>query len=115
MALLDNAKDILPLSSIAELLNAKVRTLKIYEEKDLLPKKQKGSSKKLYSIDDIQHITFVHYLVSIKKINANGIRYILDILKDNMDENSRKEFFDIINKKMSGLSSKDVQEVTSLE
>ncbi len=114
MALIDNAKDILPLSTIAELLNAKVRTLKMYEDKALLPQKQKGNNKKLYSIDDIEHITFVHYLASVKKINANGIKYILDILKDNMDLNTRKDFFDLINKKMSELSSKDVQEVTSL-
>ena len=40
MALLDNNKDVLPLSSIAELLTAKVRTLKMYEEKGLFPKKK---------------------------------------------------------------------------
>ena len=33
MALLNNDKDILPLSSISELLNAKIRTLKMYEDK----------------------------------------------------------------------------------
>ncbi len=41
MALLNNDKDVLPLSSIAELLSAKVRTLKMYEEKGLLPSKKK--------------------------------------------------------------------------
>jgi len=33
VALIDNDKDILPLSSIAEVLTAKIRTLKMYEEK----------------------------------------------------------------------------------
>ena len=33
MALLNNDKDVLPLSSISELLNAKIRTLKMYEDK----------------------------------------------------------------------------------
>ena len=76
MALLDNYKDVLPLSSIAELLSAKVRTLKMYEEKGLLP--QKSEAKKLYSINDVRFIAFAHYLASVKKINASGIKYILD-------------------------------------
>ena len=50
MALLDNNKDVLPLSSIAELLTTKVRTLKMYEDKKLFPIKKE--IKKLYSIND---------------------------------------------------------------
>jgi len=46
LALLDNTKDVIPLSSIAELLTSKVRTLKMYEEKGLLPLKKE--TKKLY-------------------------------------------------------------------
>ena len=41
MALLDNNKDVLPLASIAEILNAKIRTLRMYEDKGLLPKKKR--------------------------------------------------------------------------
>lgn len=108
MGLLDNDKDILPLSGIAELLGAKVRTLKMYEDKSLLPKKE--GSKKLYSINDIKQITFVHYLASIKKINANGIKYILEILQNNMDEKHRMEFLDIVDKKMENLAQKDFSE-----
>lgn len=110
MALLDNDKNILPISSIAELLNAKVRTLKMYEDKGLFP--QNGVSiKKLYSINDIKLIAFVHYLASIKKINANGIRYILDMIHNNMDENNRSKFLDIVEAKMENLSNIDVQDI----
>ena len=66
MALLNNQKNILPLSSISELLNTKTRTLKIYEEKLLLPLEKDKTIKKLYSIDDIKIIAFVHYLATIK-------------------------------------------------
>ena len=41
-------------------------------------KKNAESSKKLYSISDVKMIAFVHYLASVKKINANGIKYILE-------------------------------------
>lgn len=112
MALLDNNKDVLPLSSIAELLTAKVRTLKMYEEKGLLPTKKE--SKKLYSINDVKIISFVHYLASVKKINANGIKYINEMLENNMDEKNRSEFLDIVEQKLEKLSGSEVTDVTSI-
>lgn len=109
MALLDNDKDILPLSSIAELLTAKARTLKMYEDKGLLPKKE--GTKKLYSINDVKLIAYTHYLASVKKINANGIKYILEILEKNMDEEHRNEFLEIVENKMEQLSGLDIKDV----
>ena len=112
MALLDNEKCVLPLSSIAELLSAKVRTLKMYEDKGLLPNKEE-KVKRLYSISDVKVIAFVHYLASIKKINANGIKYILEMIDNNMDEKNRNEFLDIVEGKLENISGKDVQELES--
>ena len=113
MALLDNDKSILPISSIAELLNAKVRTLKMYEDKGLFPKSQ-NSTKKLYSINDIKIISFVYYLASVKKVNANGIRYILDMLENNMDEKNRVKFLDKVENTMEALSGVDVKDVEEI-
>lgn len=79
MPKIDPTIPIIPLSSIATILNAKVRNLKAYEEKGLLPKKE--SENKLYSIDDIQVIQFVHYLASVKRLNASGIRYVLNLME----------------------------------
>ena len=114
MALLNNDKDILPLSSIAELLGAKVRTLKMYEEKSLLPVKKVEGSKKLYSINDVKLIAFVHYLASVKKINANGIKYILEMLHQSMDEANRNAFLNQVEVKLESLSSKDVSEIKTI-
>jgi DNA-binding transcriptional MerR regulator len=112
MALLNNDKDVLPLSSISELLNAKIRTLKMYEDKKLLPLKN-AQIKKLYSINDIKFIAFVHYLANIKKINANGIIYILDMIQNNMDEKNRNEFLDMIENKLENISGNDIQDLES--
>ncbi len=109
MALLDNKKCILPVSSIAELLSAKVRTLKIYEDKGLLP--IKTEAKKLYSIDDVRLITFTHYLASVKKVNANGIKYILDMVNNNMDETNKEDFLIKVEEKMEKLSGIDIKDV----
>lgn len=111
LALLDNDKDILPLSSIAELLSAKVRTLKMYEEKSLFPEKKVEGSKKLYSINDVKLIAFVHYLASVRKINANGIKYILEMLHNNMDEINRNEFLNKVETKLESLSGKDISDI----
>ena len=112
MALLDNTKDVLPLSSIAELLTAKVRTLKMYEEKGLFPHKKE--TKKLYSIDDIKIISFVHYLASVKKINANGIKYISEMLENNMDEKNKTDFLDLVEQKLEKLSGPEITDVESM-
>ena len=112
MALLNNEKDILPLSSISELLSAKIRTLKMYEDKRLLPLKN-NYIKKLYSINDIKIIAFVHYLANIKKINANGIVYILEMIEKNMDEKNRNNFLDIIENKLENISENEIQDLES--
>ncbi|MFA6789517.1 MAG: MerR family transcriptional regulator [Arcobacteraceae bacterium] len=112
MALLDNEKCVLPLSSIAELLNAKIRTLKMYEEKGLLPQKE-NRIKKLYSINDVKLIAFVHYLANIKKINANGIKYILEMVENNMDEKNRNEFLEIVESRFQSVSSNEIQDFDS--
>ena len=112
MALLDNTKDVIPLSSIAELLTAKVRTLKMYEEKGLLPTKKEV--KKLYSIDDIKIVSFVHYLASVKKINANGIKYIIEMLDSNMDEKNRIQFLSVVEDKMQKLKGSEVTDIETI-
>lgn len=111
MGLLDNEKNILPLSSIAELLSAKYRTLKMYEDKGLLPEKNTEGTKKHYSINDVKMIAFVHYLASHKKINANGIKYILEMFHNNMDEKNQNEFLNIIEIKMESLSGKEIADI----
>ena len=113
MALLNNDKDVLPLSSISELLNAKIRTLKMYEDKKLFPLKN-NKLKKLYSINDVKIISFVHYLASVKKINANGIKYIIEMLNNNMDEKNRADFLDLVETKLEKLSGKEVTDVESM-
>ena len=114
MALLDNDKDVLPLSSIAELLSAKVRTLKMYEEKGLLPSKEVESNKKLYSINDVKVVAFVHYLASVRKINANGIKYIMEMLQNNMDESHRNEFLNKVETTLESLSGKDISDIEEI-
>ena len=89
MPLIDAEKPIMPLSSVAEILNAKQRTLRMYEDKGLLPAKE--GVKKLYSINDLRSIAFVHYLANVQKVNANGIRFIQELLNDHLESAQREK------------------------
>lgn len=89
MPKIESSLPIIPLSSIATILNAKVRNLKAYEDKGLLPNPE--SENKLYSMDDIEWVQFVHYLAGTKRVNANGIRYILKLMGTVFTEEQTKK------------------------
>lgn len=113
MALIDHDKPLIPLSSLADALNAKPRTLKMYEDKGLLPQ-NKENVKKFYSYNDVKKIAFVHYLASVKRVNANGIRFINEILQDHIEP---KEYEKILNTFVTSLEQtpeKDIYEVDNM-
>ena len=111
MALIDADKPIMPLSSVAEILNAKLRTLRMYEDKGLLPNKE---GKKLFSINDLRGIAFVHYLASVKKVNAHGIRFIRELLDEHMDSIQKEKLLSSVEALIEGVSPKEFEEVETL-
>lgn len=92
MAKIDENNPFFSLTQVAEILNAKVRTIRTYEEKGLLPKSKK-TEKKLYSLNDIPKIELVHYLASIQKMNASGIKYFLKLFDDFFVQQQREKIF----------------------
>lgn len=113
MAFIDQDKPVLPLSSVASLLGINNRTLRMYGDKELLPKHE-GVEKKLYSLNDLQHITYVHYLASVKKVNANGIRYILELLQEHMTPEQIQHILAAGATTLDGMATADIEEVESL-
>lgn len=107
MGLIDDTKPIIPLSGVAELLKVKSRTLRMYEDKGLLPKHD-GMEKKQYSLQDIQKIALVHYLASVKKVNANGIRYFFECMESYLPDEIKKTVFDDIEKKFEMIPSQEI-------
>jgi DNA-binding transcriptional MerR regulator len=106
MALIDADKPIIPLSSVAQMLSAKLRTLRMYEEKGLLPVHEHG--KKLYSINDLRMIAFVHYLASFKKVNANGVRFVLELLNDHLDQEQKESLLSSVEELIEQVSPKEI-------
>lgn len=111
MAIIDHDKPLIPLSSLADTLNTKQRTLKMYEDKGLLPKSRENV-KKFYSFNDVKKIAFVHYLASVKRVNANGIRFINEILQDHVDS---KEYEKILNTFVTSLEQTPKQDIHEID
>jgi len=108
MGLIDVNKPIIPLSGVAQMLNAKLRTLRMYEEKGLLPPCE-GSKKKLYSINDLRIIAFVHYLASFKKVNANGVRFVLELLNEHVDKEQKEALLASVEEVIEKVSPKEIE------
>ena len=108
MALIDVDKPIIPLSSVAQMLSAKLRTLRMYDEKGLLPVREGG--KKLYSINDLRIIAFVHYLANFKKVNANGVRFILEMLNEHLDKEQKEILLLSVEELIEKVSPKEIDE-----
>lgn len=85
---IDPNKPIFPISVAAEILEVNPRTLRIYEERQLIKPTRNVGNRRLYSLKDISLLEYVHYLVQIKRVNAAGVREILSIL-NTMPEESR--------------------------
>lgn len=104
----------IPLSGVADMLGAKSRTLRMYEDKGLLPKHE-GVEKKLYSINDIELIAYIHYLASFKRINANGIRYSLELLNAYLSEEQKKNIFKEVERVLEKETVKEIESIETLE
>lgn len=113
MGLLDFNKPVIPISGVADLLNAKARTIRMYHDKGLLPKHE-GVEKGVYSLHDVKQIALVHYLASVKKVNANGIKYILELLDNYMDETTKENLLKDMEQKLENTPSKEIEEMESL-
>lgn len=108
MSLINNDKPIVSLANIADLLNTKQRTLKIYEDKGLLPKRDG----KLYTLNDIKKIAFVHYLAGVNRINANGIRFINSLMNEHIVS---EEVEKILAKAEEEFKNKPMQDITEID
>lgn len=81
---LDNDKPVFPISVVSEILGVHQRTLRIYDEAEILSPSRSLKNRRLYSVKDIEKGKFVQYLTRELGINLAGIKiifYLLDQLK----------------------------------
>ena len=77
---LDPEKPMFPISVVADILKVHQRTLRIYDEANLLSPSRSPKNRRLYSFNDIERGKFIQYLTRELGINLAGIKIIFHLL-----------------------------------
>jgi DNA-binding transcriptional MerR regulator len=79
-SVLELDKPMFPISAIAEILKVHQRTLRIYDEENILVPNRSPKNRRLYSLNDIEKGKFIQYLTRELGINLVGIKIIFNLL-----------------------------------
>ncbi len=71
-------KGIYPIGVAAELLQVHPRTLRIYEEENLI-KPERRNGRRYYSEEDMEYIRCIRKLIHEDGINLTGVRRLMEI------------------------------------
>ena len=103
MVRIDPNKPLYTIGTAAELIGLQPRTLRIYEENEIIIPRRTESNRRLYSLRDIERLEYIHYLAYIKRVNIRGIKVILHLLEEMGPEFRQK----IINKAEAEIKNLD--------
>lgn len=78
---LDPEKPMFPISVVADILKVHQRTLRIYDDENILIPSRSPKNRRLYSFNDIDRGKFIQYLTRELGINLAGIKIIVHLLK----------------------------------
>ena len=65
---------------ISEMLEVHQRTLRIYDDANLLVPQRTSKNRRLYSMEDVERGKFIQYLTRELGINLAGVRIIFNLL-----------------------------------
>lgn len=77
---IDPEKPMFPISVLADILGVHQRTLRIYDDENILVPSRSPKNRRLYSLNDVERSKFVQYLTRDLGINLAGIRIIFSLL-----------------------------------
>lgn len=77
---LDPEKPMFPISVVADILQVHQRTLRIYDDENILVPSRSPKNRRLYSFNDIERGKFIQYLTRELGINLAGIKIIFHLL-----------------------------------
>ena len=67
------------ISVVSKLVDLPVWTLRQLDKSGVVCPKRIGKKSRLYSLNDIKRLEYVHYLMEEKHVNIRGIKVILEI------------------------------------
>lgn len=110
---LDPEKPMFPISVVADILKVHQRTLRIYDDENILVPQRSPKNRRLYSFNDIERGKFIQYLTRELGINLAGIKIIVHLLKQqNINPSKYMEHISKVAKELN--ISPEFQEETRL-
>ncbi len=89
----DYDKPLFPISTLADILNVHQRTLRIYDEEEILVPKRNSKNRRLYTYKDVEKGMFIQLLGRELGINIAGIKIITQILENmNIDPKEYRSY-----------------------
>ena len=95
-------KPLFSIGAVAEILNVKPRMLRLYEERGLVAPSRTEGNRRLYSLNDIDVLAYIHYLTSVKRVNIAGVLEIQNLLL-RMTPEQRNAFMEEIEQEIESL------------
>jgi MerR family transcriptional regulator/heat shock protein HspR len=80
MRALDPKRGLFPISVAAELVGVEPRVLRFYEQAGLIKPRRSDGNRRLYSMEDIELLEYVHYMTHVRRVNLAGVKTILAML-----------------------------------
>ena len=71
-----------PISVVSKLLNIHQRTLRIYDEENILKPKRTAKNRRMYSYKDIEKAKLIIYLMKNLALNLTGVKIILGLFEE---------------------------------
>lgn len=74
------------ISVVSELVGIPVWTLRKLDDMGVVTPRRLGKKTRCYSKKQIKKLTYVQYLLNVKNVNISGIKVILEIGEEDVDE-----------------------------
>ncbi len=103
----DKKMPILTIGAVAKALKVHQRTLRIYDEQNILVPQRSQGNKRLYSLEDIELGRFILFLTRNLAINLAGVKIIINLLRQNKRIKA-ENYVDYV-KELSGLSEAELE------
>jgi len=63
---------------VCKLVNIPIWTLRQLDKAGVVRPKRIGKKNRLYSLEDLKRLEYVHYLMEKKRVNIHGVKIILE-------------------------------------
>ncbi|MBR2069607.1 MAG: MerR family transcriptional regulator [Candidatus Gastranaerophilales bacterium] len=79
---LDSSTGLLPIGAIARTLGVHPRTLRIYDQQNILIPQRSEGDRRIYSFDDVEKAKLIQFLTRNLALNLSGVKIILAMLEE---------------------------------